>query len=235
MIPWLNEYTPFPPVTDALRHPNGLLAASESVTAARLLEAYRCGIFPWYSPAEPVLWWSPDPRMVLMPDVLNISKSFAKVLRNGAYQIRTDTAFEQVMRECAAPRAGQDGTWISEPMIAAYCALQQMGYAHSVEVWMNDKLVGGLYGVAIGQMFYGESMFSRVSNASKIALAHLARQVQRWQTGSTKGMIDCQMHTPHLATMGATEIPRSEFIARLEVLVNLPSATQWQIEPGLFK
>jgi len=239
MIPWLNEHTVFPPVTESLRHPNGLLAASISVTAARLLEAYRCGIFPWYSPGDPVMWWSPDPRMVLMPDDLNISKSFSKVLRNSAYRIRTDTVFEQVMRECAAPRAAQDGTlagtWIDEQMIAAYCALHRMGYAHSVEVWMNEKLVGGLYGVAIGQMFYGESMFSRVSNASKIALAHLARQLQRWQTGSTKGMIDCQMHTPHLATMGARELPRSEFIARLEVLIDLPSTAPWQIEPDLFK
>jgi len=233
MIPWLNEHTDFPPVSQALRHPNGLLAASEKVTSARLLEAYRCGIFPWYSPAEPVLWWSPDPRMVLMPEELNISRSFAKVLRNGAYQLRTDTAFEQVMRACAAPRSGQNGTWIDEQMIAAYCALHQMGYAHSVEVWMNDKLVGGLYGVAIGQMFYGESMFSRVSNASKIALVHLARQLQRWQPAT--GMIDCQMHTPHLATMGAREIPRSEFISRLEVLVELPSVAQWQFEPELFK
>lgn len=239
MIPWLNEHTAFPPVTEALPHPNGLLAASESVTVDRLLEAYRCGIFPWYTPKEPVLWWSPDPRMILMPDDLNISRSFAKVLRNCTYQIRTDTSFEQVMRECAAPRTGQDGTltgtWIDEAMIAAYCALHQMGYAHSVEVWMNDKLVGGLYGVAIGQMFYGESMFSRVSNASKIALAHLTRQLRRWQVEPIKGMIDCQMHTPHLATMGAKEIPRSEFIARLEVLADLPFTTQWQIEPGLFK
>ncbi len=239
MIPWLNEHDSFPPLKLALREPNGLLAASETVTPARLLEAYRCGIFPWFSPGDPVLWWSPNPRMVLMPDELIITRSFAKVLRNGTHQVRTDSAFEQVMRACAAPRAGQDGnlsgTWIDEQMIAAYCGLYRQGYAHSIEVWLDDELVGGLYGVAIGRMFYGESMFSRVSNGSKIALAHLAGQLKHWQHGSARAMIDCQMHTAHLASLGAREIPRSEFIARLEVLVNLPPVTQWQFEPGLCK
>ena len=235
MIPWLTEDTPFPPVTQALREPNGLLAASLSLSPERLLEAYRQGIFPWFSPGDPVLWWSPSPRMVLIPDEFIISKSLAKVLRNSNYQVRTDTSFERVMRACAAPRSGQAGTWIDEQMIAAYCALHQQGFAHSVETWVNDRLVGGLYGVAIGQMFYGESMFSSASNASKIALAHLTRQLLRWQNTSITPMIDCQMHTPHLASLGARQIPRSEFIALLEVLVNLPPRTSWQFDTDLFK
>jgi len=235
MIPWLTEDTPFPPVTQALREPNGLLAASLSLSPERLLEAYRQGIFPWFSPGDPVLWWSPSPRMVLIPNEFIISKSLAKVLRNSNYQVRTDTSFERVMRACAAPRSGQAGTWIDEQMIAAYCALHQQGFAHSVETWVNDRLVGGLYGVAIGQMFYGESMFSSASNASKIALAHLTRQLLRWQNTSITPMIDCQMHTPHLASLGARQIPRSEFIALLEVLVNLPPRTSWQFDTDLFK
>ncbi|OIO74474.1 MAG: leucyl/phenylalanyl-tRNA--protein transferase [Gallionellaceae bacterium CG1_02_56_997] len=235
MIPWLTEDTPFPPVTQALREPNGLLAASLSLSPERLLEAYRQGIFPWFSPGDPVLWWSPSPRMVLIPDEFIISKSLAKVLRNSNYQVRTDTSFERVMRACAAPRSGQAGTWIDEQMIAAYCALHQQGFAHSVETWVNDRLVGGLYGVAIGQMFYGESMFSSASNASKIALAHLTRQLLRWQNTSITPMIDCQMHTPHLASLGAKQIPRSEFIALLEVLINLPPRTSWQFDTDLFQ
>jgi len=235
MIPWLTEDTPFPPVTQALREPNGLLAASLSLSPERLLEAYRQGIFPWFSPGDPVLWWSPSPRMVLIPNEFIISKSLAKVLRNSNYQVRTDTSFERVMRACAAPRSGQAGTWIDEQMIAAYCALHQQGFAHSVETWVNDRLVGGLYGVAIGQMFYGESMFSSASNASKIALAHLTRQLLRWQNTSITPMIDCQMHTPHLASLGAKQIPRSEFIALLEVLINLPPRTSWQFDTDLFQ
>lgn len=214
MIPWLNEDAPFPPVTQALKEPNGLLAAGGELTSERLLAAYRRGIFPWFSPGDPVLWWSPDPRMVLFPDEFKLSDSLAKILRSGAFEVRTDTAFEQVMRACAAPRDGQNGTWIDEQMIAAYCTLHRSGYAHSVETWQHGKLVGGLYGVAIGQMFYGESMYSRVSNASKIALAHLTRQYPSIR------MIDCQMHTPHLASLGAKLIPRDEFITRLEALLN---------------
>lgn len=221
MIPWLTDNAPFPPVAQALHEPNGLLAAGGDLTSARLLNAYRHGIFPWFSPGDPVLWWSPDPRMVLIPDEFKLSGSLAKILRSGTFEVRTDTAFEQVMRACAAPRGEQQGTWIDEQMIAAYCALHQSGDAHSVETWLAGKLVGGLYGVAIGQMFYGESMFSLVSNASKIALAHLARE-------SGCLMIDCQMHTPHLASLGARLIPRDEFIGRLEELVDMKG--QWIIE-----
>ncbi|MEO8331049.1 MAG: leucyl/phenylalanyl-tRNA--protein transferase [Gallionella sp.] len=230
MIPWLNDDAPFPPVSRALRSPNGLLAAGGDLSAARLLEAYRLGIFPWFNPGEPILWWSPDPRMVLIPGEFKTSRSLAKELRNGAYEVRFDSAFEEVMRACAAPRDAHHGTWIGEEMIAAYCALHQQGYAHSVEVWMEGKLAGGLYGVGIGRVFYGESMFSRISNASKIALAHLAAQLARWQYG----MIDCQMKTTHLASLGAREIPRSEFIARLQELVHCTPTTNWRFESDLF-
>lgn len=239
MIPWLANDTPFPPVETALVSPNGLLAAGGDLTVQRLLEAYSHGIFPWFNPGEPLLWWSPDPRMVLIPGEFRISRSFAKTLRNSDYEVRCDTAFERVMRGCAAPRAGQAGTWIGEDMIEAYCVLHRLGYAHSVETWVDGKLAGGLYGVGIGRMFYGESMFSDVSNASKIALAHLARQLERWQFG----MIDCQMNTSHLATLGAREIPRREFIARLKELIHCVPADDkyfpghpsvWQFDRDLF-
>ena len=230
MIPWLTDSLPFPPVECALRSPNGLLAAGGDLSASRLLEAYRHGIFPWFNSGEPILWWSPDPRMVLVPAEFRISRSLSKALRSTTYEVRSDTAFEQVMRACAAPRRGHHGTWIDENMINAYCALHESGYAHSVETWQGGKLVGGLYGVSIGRMFYGESMFSSVSNTSKIALAHLARQLERWKFG----MIDCQMNTSHLASLGAREIPRAEFIARLRKLVNCAPVTHWQFDTDLF-
>lgn len=230
MIPWLASNAPFPPVGRALRSPDGLLAAGGDLSAPRLLDAYRRGIFPWFNPGEPILWWSPDPRMVLIPGEFKVSRSLAKTLRNGNYKVRFNTAFGQVMRACAAPRSGQGDSWIHEDMIAAYCALHRQGYAHSVEVWSDDNLAGGLYGVAIGRMFYGESMFSFASNASKIALAHLAKQLERWQFG----MIDCQMNTAHLASLGAREIPRSEFIARLQELINCAPVTHWQFDADLF-
>jgi leucyl/phenylalanyl-tRNA--protein transferase len=169
--------------------------------------------------------------MVLVPDEFKVSRSLARVLRNMPYTVRTDTVFEQVMHSCAAPRDGHHGTWIHEDMIAAYCELHRLGYAHSVEVWMNGNLAGGLYGVCIGRMFYGESMFSNVSNASKIALAHLSKQFQRWEFP----MIDCQMNTPHLASLGAREIPRSEFIARLQELVHCAPISNWEFDPDLYK
>ena len=234
MIPWLTDDTPFPSVERALRSPNGLLAAGGDLSVPRLLAAYRSGIFPWFNPGEPVLWWCPDPRMVLIPGELKVSRSLAKMLRNGRFEARSDTAFEQVMRGCAAPRAknytGHPGTWIGEDMIKAYCMLHQQGHAHSIETWLDGKLVGGLYGISIGRMFYGESMFSEVSNASKVALAQLARQLERWGFG----MIDCQMSTPHLASLGAREIPRSEFIARLQELIHYAPVTDWKFAPDLF-
>jgi leucyl/phenylalanyl-tRNA--protein transferase len=231
MIPWLTDNMPFPATQRALSSPNGLLAAGGDLSAPRLLEAYRHGIFPWFNSGEPILWWSPDPRMVLFPGEFKISRSLGKTLRHGKHEVRCDTAFEAVMRACAAPRDGQGGTWIHEDMIAAYGALHKLGHAHSVETWLDGKLVGGLYGIAIGRMFYGESMFHTSRDASKIALAHLARQLENWQFG----MIDCQMNTPHLASLGAHEIPRTEFIARLQELVNCKPVTHWQFESDIFK
>jgi leucyl/phenylalanyl-tRNA--protein transferase len=230
MIPLLQAELSFPPVTQALRSPNGLLAAGGDLSIARLLEAYRHGIFPWFNAGEPILWWSPDPRMVLIPREFKVSHSLRKTLRHGRYEVRVDSAFEQVMRACAAPREGVNGTWIHDEMIAAYCELHRMGYAHSVETWMGDKLAGGLYGISVGRMFYGESMFSRRADASKIALAHLCAQLDRWNFG----LIDCQMNTPHLASLGAREIPRSDFVARLQDLINYPPVTAWHFDDDLF-
>jgi len=226
----LHNEQPFPPLQDALTEPNGLLAAGGDLSPARLLDAYRRGVFPWFNEGDPVLWWSPDPRMVLFPSEFKLSDSLRKIIRKGQFEVRFDTAFEQVMRACAAPRDEQVGTWIIEDMIAAYCELHRMRYAHSVEVWSEDELIGGLYGMAIGKMFYGESMFSRQPNASKIALAHLAKQLELWGFG----MIDCQMNTPHLASLGAREIPRDEFITRLEELIHCAPITHWQFDQRLF-
>jgi leucyl/phenylalanyl-tRNA--protein transferase len=231
MIPWLEAEDPFPPVTRALREPNGLLAAGADLSVARLTEAYRRGIFPWYGAGQPLLWWSPTPRMVLFPPELRLSRSLRKRLRRRDYVIRCDSAFDAAVRACAAPRAGQSGTWITEEMIAAYGALHCHGFAHSVETWIDDDLVGGLYGVALGRMFYGESMFARATDASKIALAHLVKQLARWNFG----MIDCQMQTAHLASFGAREIPRAEFTRSLRELVNYPqSPAVWRFDDDLF-
>jgi len=208
----------FPPVETALAEPNGLLAMGGDLSVERLLDAYRHGIFPWFNPGEPILWWSPDPRMVLVPGEVRVTRSLAKRMRNAGFEVRVDTAFAEVMRACAAPREGESGTWISPLMVAAYTRLHQAGYAHSVETWRDGQLVGGLYGVAIGRMFYGESMFSREPDASKVTLVRLAQQLQRWGFG----LIDCQMETPHLASLGACTMPRAAFIARLAELVKLP-------------
>jgi leucyl/phenylalanyl-tRNA---protein transferase len=230
MIKLLHHDTPFPPVDQALHQPNGLLAAGGDLMPERLLEAYRHGIFPWFSEGDPILWWSPDPRMVLFPSEFKISRSLRKTLLKNNYEVRVDSAFEQVMRACALPREGQDGTWIQEDIIQAYVRLHHMGLAHSIETWMEGELVGGLYGVSLGRMFYGESMFSRKTDASKIALAHLTAQLKRWHFG----MIDCQMNTPHLASMGAREIPRREFIMRLQELIHYPnSASTWRFDHDL--
>lgn len=214
----LSNATSFPPVETALRDPNGLLAMGGDLSPERLLDAYRHGIFPWFNPGEPILWWSPDPRMVLEPQAVRVTRSLAKRIRNGGFELRVDSAFAEVMRACAAPRDDDGGTWISPPMLAAYARLFDAGYAHSVEAWHAGTLVGGLYGVAIGRMFYGESMFSRRPDASKVALVALARQLQQWGFG----MIDCQMETTHLASLGARTMPRAVFTARLAELVNLP-------------
>ncbi len=216
MIAWMERHTPFPPVERALRHPNGLLAAGGDLSADRLLSAYRKGIFPWFSAGEPLMWWSPDPRMVLHTDEMKVSRSLAKSIRNRGYEVRVDTAFAAVLEGCAGPRRHQPGTWLGPEMRAAYQKLHQMGYAHSFETWLDGTLVGGLYGMAIGRMFYGESMFARATDASKVALAALVAELR------ARGfpMIDCQMNTGHLASLGAREIVRSEFLRTLSALVN---------------
>ena len=218
MLIWLKPGDPFPPAERALAYPAGLLAAGSDLSAATLLAAYRQGIFPWYSPGQPVLWWSPDPRMVLLPAAIKVSRSLRRRLARQDYEIRWNTSFREVMEACAAPRSGQDGTWINAAMIEAYERLFDLGHAHSVETWMDGELVGGLYGVAVGCAFFGESMFSRKSDASKLALVHLAKRLE----AAGVGLIDCQMSTRHLASMGAREIPRAEFTRRLAELVDLP-------------
>ena len=232
MIPWLDPHSPhspFPPLASALADPNGLLAAGGDLSPQRLIEAYRSGIFPWFNEGEPILWWSPDPRMVLILGAgeLKISRSLGKVLKKGEYEIRFDSAFSQVMQACAAPRKRQAGTWIHPDMISAYTVLHQMGLAHSVETWIDGELMGGLYGIALGRMFFGESMFSHVPDASKIAFVHLVKQLERWNFG----MIDCQMKTAHLASLGAREIPREEFSQKLKELVNCPERIEkWKLD-----
>jgi leucyl/phenylalanyl-tRNA--protein transferase len=222
MIPWLHGSTPFPPAERALAEPNGLLAAGGDLSSERLLAAYRRGIFPWYGEGEPILWWSPDPRMVLFPGELVVSRSLRKTLRNSAYEIRFDHGFDAVIRSCAAPRPGQAGTWITDEMRAAYNGLHRLGHAHSVETWIEGQLAGGLYGVSLGRVFFGESMFSRRRDASKLALVMLVEKLTR----DGYEMIDCQFHTSHLETLGARSIPRAHFLRRLAELIHYPR------EPG---
>ena len=225
MIPWLRPGKAFPPLTEALREPNGLLAAGGDLSIQSLLEAYRQGIFPWYGEDDPILWWSPDPRMVLFPSELHLTRSLRKTLRSGMFEVTADREFSEVILACQGPRNGESGTWITEQMLDAYNALHRAGHAHSIEAWADGTLAGGLYGVAIGNAFFGESMFTRVSNASKVALVTLVRQLQAWGFG----MIDCQMRTQHLATFGAREIPRREFAQRLSELVD------YRREPGAWR
>jgi leucyl/phenylalanyl-tRNA--protein transferase len=227
LIPWLDSGDPFPEVERALAEPNGLLAAGADLSLPRLLEAYRNGIFPWFSHDQPILWWSPDPRMVLFPAELKVSRSLARTLRNARFEVRADTAFDAVIEGCRQPRRGESGTWITEVMAEAYATLHRAGFAHSVETWLDGKLVGGLYGVALGRAFFGESMFARVSDASKVALVALTRQLRHWGFG----MIDCQMNTAHLASFGAREIPRAEFTRGLRELVHYaPVPVPWRLE-----
>ncbi len=228
MIPWLVGDEAFPPLEQARRHPNGLLCAGADLSPERILAAYRHGVFPWFSAGDPILWWSPDPRMVLFPSEFRISRSLRKTLRAGGYALRLDSAFSRVIDACAqTARPGQPGTWITAEMRQAYLRLHELGWAHSVETWVpgenGDELVGGLYGLAIGRMFYGESMFSLRTDASKIAIAHLAGFLE----SRGFGMIDCQMKTAHLASLGAREIPRKEFIGRLNELVADAQPGRW--------
>ena len=209
-IVWLedNNYE-FPPVERALTEPDGLLAAGGLLTPEILLKAYRRGIFPWYSQGQPILWWSPDPRCVLFPHRLKISRSLRKTLNKKLFEVRQDTAFRDVMLNCARPRKDGAGTWITREMLQAYCQMHELGYAHSVECWQDDKLVGGLYGMAIGSMFFGESMFSLRPDASKVALEYLCNTMK-------PKLIDVQVYSRHMESLGAEMIPRAEFIACLE-------------------
>lgn len=211
--------SPFPPAETALRQPDGLLALGGDLTPVRLLNAYAGGIFPWFSEGEPILWWSPDPRMVFDTDGVHLSSRFRRQLRSLDWAVTADTAFEQVIRACAqAPRPGQDGTWIGTAMIDAYVALHALGFAHSVEVWDEGRLVGGIYGVGIGRMFFGESMFSGASGGSKVALAALGRLLSGWGVP----LLDAQVENPHLLRMGARHSPRDAFLAHVHEAVRLP-------------
>jgi leucyl/phenylalanyl-tRNA--protein transferase len=230
MIPWLGVDDPFPPVHSALREPNGLLAAGADLSLDRLLDAYARGIFPWYGEGDPILWWCPDPRMVLWVAEFHASRSLRRVMNSHRFRVTLDTAFRAVMDGCAEPRDDDAGTWITDEMTSAYVALAAAGHAHSVEVWDRNQLVGGLYGVALGRMFYGESMFSRRANASKIALAALVAQLQRWEFE----LIDCQMSTSHLASLGAREIPRNEFVGHVARLAAQPAVPPpWTLDENL--
>ena len=220
--------SPFPPLEAAWREPDGLLAAGGDLSPVRLLNAYARGIFPWFSPGEPILWWSPDPRVVFDTAGFRLPRRFRRELRGSAWTLSADTRFEEVMRACAQiPRSGQDGTWIGTQMLAAYGALHRLGHAHSIEVLAGERLVGGLYGVAIGQMFFGESMFSAESGASKVALAALARRLAGWGWP----LLDAQVSNPHLLSLGARTLARAEFAARVAELVALPGRNgSWSAE-----
>ena len=220
-----NPNEKFPPVEQAEREPDGLLAIGGDLSATRLLNAYRSGIFPWYNDDQPILWWSPDPRTVLFPKQFKASRSLRKDIRNSNLSITIDQAFAEVVTSCAAPRQNQTDTWITQEMHRAYLELFHHGDAHSVEVWDEGKLVGGLYGVAIGRVFFGESMFSRRDNASKIALLNLCEKLIAWDYE----LIDCQIYTEHLSSLGAQEIPRSEFSKLLGAFCSTkPNANSWQ-------
>ncbi len=228
MLTWLKRDTlTFPPLTKAMREPNGLLAAGGDLSADRLVQAYRHGCFPWFSEGQPILWWSPDPRTVLFPEELHVSRSLAKLMRQQRYQVSFDRDFEAVIQACAAPRRDADGTWITDDMQIAYTELHARGHAHSVEVWDNGELVGGLYGLAMGQLFFGESMFSRADNASKFGFATLVKHLQAW--GFV--LIDCQMATRHLESLGARSIPRQQFADYLRDHLDQPTTAQWDLNP----
>ena len=211
-LPWLDfDDITFPDTSHALKDPNGLLAVGGNLSVARLIHAYRRGIFPWYSDNQPILWWTPDPRLVLLPQHLHVSRTVKKLSRKKIFTITVDSQFERVIENCAGIPRRDFGTWITPEIKTAYCALHRLGFAHSVEAWCNDELVGGLYGVSLGKMFFGESMFSSISGASKIAFATLCLQLQQWQFLA----IDCQIKTDYLSSFGAREISRQQFEALL--------------------
>ncbi|UVE16075.1 leucyl/phenylalanyl-tRNA--protein transferase [Pseudomonas sp. LS44] len=224
MLTWLQRNSlDFPPLEKALHEPNGLLAAGGDLSAERLIQAYRHGCFPWYQDGQPLLWWSPDPRTVLFPDELHVSRSLSKFMRQGQLKVTFDQDFAAVIRACSAPRDYANGTWITLPMQSAYLELHARGIAHSVEVWRGDELVGGLYGLAMGQLFFGESMFSRIDNASKVGFVTLVEQLQEWGFA----LIDCQMPTQHLHSLGARAIPRAQFADYLARHLDQDTAADW--------
>ncbi|MDT8282369.1 MAG: leucyl/phenylalanyl-tRNA--protein transferase [Gammaproteobacteria bacterium] len=208
-IPWLEDTQfKFPDVNTALDEPDGLLAVSEKLSPELVIQAYRQGIFPWYSDGQPVLWWSPDPRCILYPEKFHISHSFQRALNNTSIEIKTDTVFREVMLACAAPRkikgVSESRTWITDVMLDVYCQLHQQGFAHSIECWDNNRLVGGMYGLILGDIFFGESMFSRQKNASKMSIHYLCKNIKPF-------LLDTQVYSEHLASLGAEEIDRNEF------------------------
>jgi leucyl/phenylalanyl-tRNA--protein transferase len=230
-LPWLEDNAPFPDPNTALTEPNGLLAASHELSPERILQAYKQGIFPWYSEGQPVLWWSPNPRCIIYPEKLHLSKSLKKHIRKSQVRITFDQSFEQVIRHCARLDS-EEGTWITEEMEASYIQLHRMGYAHSVEVWREDILIGGLYGLALGQCFFGESMFSRETNASKIAFSALCKQLEKWDFP----LIDCQVENPHLFSLGATNLERSLFLKKLDQAVKTaPQQHKWIFDNELLQ
>jgi len=224
-----NPYQPFPDIRQALTEPNGLLAVGGCLSPVRLLNAYRHGIFPWYGNDDPILWWSPDPRWVIHPQDYKPARSLAKQMRRGVFTFSYDRAFDEVLKGCAAPRADVAGTWITQEMQAAYLALYRMGFAHSFEAWQGDKLVGGLYGVTIGRVFFGESMFHRVSNASKAVFAYAMTRLAVWGYK----LVDCQVHSAHLESLGAEAMSRTDFARKLYVICkHEPLAGAWAQESG---
>lgn len=228
MLTWLNRASlQFPPLAHAMREPNGLLAAGGDLSAERLIAAYRHGCFPWYEQGQPILWWSPDPRTFLRPEQLHISRSLRKVLRSNQFSVTFDRNFAQVIHACAQPRTSQAGTWITSAIQNAYIELHQRGVAHSVEVWQADELVGGLYGIAIGQLFFGESMFSHSSNASKVGFVTLVSRLK----AAGFVLIDCQMPTEHLISLGAQSMPRADFAEYLSHHLDKPTSMQWSTPP----
>ena len=225
MLTWLKrDDLQFPPLETALHEPNGLLAAGGDLSAERLLAAYRHGCFPWYQDGQPLLWWSPNPRTVLYPSELHVSRSLRKRMRQGDFQVTFDRAFNDVIQSCAGPRRYADGTWITTPMQQAYIQLHGMGVAHSVEVWQDGLLVGGLYGLAMGQLFFGESMFSRATDASKVGFVTLVERL----LDCGFHLIDCQMPTRHLESFGARSIPREQFAAALVEHLDQQSLADWR-------
>lgn len=225
----LDPQTPnegFPEIETALTEPDGLLAAGGCLSPERIINAYKQGVFPWYSPGEPILWWSPNPRLVLFPENLRLSRSLKKTIRKDLFKITFDQAFTETMQLCAAPRDKETGTWITEEMLSAYTSLHQQGVAHSVEAWFEDELVGGLYGIAIGQVFFGESMFHKKTDASKVVFSSLVQQLIQWNYQ----LIDCQVHTNHLSSLGAENISRHDFSQLLKKYCALqPKNNAWKI------